>query len=115
VARLAWVILFCGIALTAPAEELDQSAVRGRSIAVSICSSCHVVASDQPYPPILRHPGPSFQAIANKPADTGDTLRRFIATTHKTAGQPFKMPNPELTDDMRDQVVAYILSLRNQR
>jgi cytochrome c1 len=100
---------------TARAQELGQDAIRGRAIAVSVCFACHVVAADQPSPPILLHPGPSFQAIANLPTETADTLRRFISTTHKAAGQPFKMPNPELTDEMLDQVVAYILSLRTRR
>ena len=112
-ARFAYVLLFSFIGLTAQAQERGQDAVRGHAIAVRVCSACHVVAADQPYPPILRHPGPGFQAIADMPAETANSLRSFISTTHKTAGQPFKMPNPELTDEMQDQVVAYILSLRN--
>ncbi len=111
--RLGWTTLFCCLVL-AVQESPAQDIVRGRAIALSICSACHVVAVDQPYAPILHNPGPSFQSIANKPTATADALRRFISTAHKTAGDPFRMPNPELTDEMQDQVVAYILSLRNR-
>ena len=109
------IALFCCAAFAAYAEDLSgRDTTRGRAIAVAICSACHVVAADQAYPPILRRPGPSFQTIAEKPTATGDTLRRFISTTHTTVGEPFKMPNPELTDEMQEQVVTYILSLRNR-
>ncbi len=115
VAKLGWVILFGCIVFAAQAEvPLHQDVVRGRAIAESVCSACHVVAADQAYAPILRDPAPSFQSIANKPTATADTLRRFLSTTHKTAGEPFRMPNPELTDEMQEQVVGYILSLRNR-
>jgi cytochrome c2 len=33
-------------------------AKEGHRLALKICYACHVVASDQPYPPILRHPAP---------------------------------------------------------
>jgi hypothetical protein len=46
--------------------------------------------------------------------DAADASRRFISTTHKTAGGPFRMPDPAPTDEMREQVVGYILSLRDQ-
>jgi mono/diheme cytochrome c family protein len=115
VAKLGWVALFGWIVFAAQAQEpLDQDVVRGRAIAASVCSACHVVAADQTYAPILRNPGPSFQSIANKPTTTADALRRFISTTHQTAGEPFRMPNPELTAEMQEQVVVYILSLRNR-
>ena len=114
-AKLGWVALFSWIVFAAQAQvPLDQDVVRGRAIAASVCSACHVVAADQTYAPILRNPGPSFQSIANKPTTTADALRRFISTTHKTAGEPFRMPNPELTAEMQEQVVVYILSLRNR-
>jgi mono/diheme cytochrome c family protein len=115
VAKLGWVALFGWIVFAAQAQvPLDQDVVRGRAIAASVCSACHVVAADQTYAPILRNPGPSFQSIASKPTTTADALRRFISTTHKTAGEPFRMPNPELTAEMQEQVVVYILSLRNR-
>jgi cytochrome c1 len=115
VAKLGWVALFGWIVFAAQAQvPLDQDVVRGRAIAASVCSACHVVAADQTYAPILRNPGPSFQSIANKPTATAGALRQFISTTHKTAGEPFRMPNPELTAEMQEQVVVYILSLRNR-
>jgi mono/diheme cytochrome c family protein len=108
--------LVCFAVLSAQAQEPrgQDATVRGRAIALSVCSACHVVAADQPHAPTLRRPGPSFQTIANRPTTTVDTLRRFISTTHTTAGEPFRMPNPELTEEMQAQVVSYVLSLRKR-
>src|SRR5262249_14313513 len=61
VAKLGCVTLFCCIVFAAQAQvSLGQEVVRGRAIAASVCSACHVVAADQAHAPILRNPGPSF-------------------------------------------------------
>jgi mono/diheme cytochrome c family protein len=112
--QLYCAILFCCVPLAARGQE-GTEAVRGHAIALSVCAACHVTGSDQPYPPILQQPAPSFTSIARKPGATADALRHFISTTHASAGDRYKMPNPELTDEMVGQVVAYILSLRDQR
>jgi mono/diheme cytochrome c family protein len=112
--KLYWAILFCCVPFALRGQE-STDAARGHAIALSVCSACHVSGSDQPYPPILQQPAPNFTNIARKPGTTDEALRHFISTTHATAGDRYKMPNPELTDEMVDQVVAYILSLRDQR
>jgi mono/diheme cytochrome c family protein len=43
-------------------DAADQSAQAGRALAIKICSACHIVSADQPFRPILRRPGPEFQA-----------------------------------------------------
>jgi mono/diheme cytochrome c family protein len=84
----------------------------GHRLAVKICAACHVVAADQPDPPILQPPAPRFAAIAKRPAATADWLRNFIETTHTTLRTPNNMPNPQLTDDQAAAVISYILSLK---
>ena len=85
----------------------------GHRLALKICSFCHVAASDQPFPPTLRNPGPSFQAIADRPSTTAVWLRNFLLTTHTTIAEPATMPNPDLADDQVTNIVAYLLSLRS--
>jgi mono/diheme cytochrome c family protein len=88
---------------------------RGAHIARLICSACHVVATDQEFPPILSQATPSFVAIANRPGVTADSLRHFITSTHWDADKlPMSMPNPMLTSEETRAVALYILSLRTR-
>jgi len=96
-------------------ERGDIDAVtRGRSLAIMICASCHMVAPDQPQQPILRPPAPSFASIARRPTLDADWLRSFLTTTHRGADKPDGMPNPKLLDSHVRQVSAYLLSLRGR-
>ncbi len=105
------------IALSAAAAAADKAsdrrAAHGRKLALGICSACHVVASDQEFPPLLNPAAAPFADIANRPESTREALRHFVAATHwdeKTL--PLTMPNPALTDSQIADVVTYILSLR---
>jgi mono/diheme cytochrome c family protein len=39
-------------------------------------------------------------------------MKAFLRSTHRTEGKPYTMPNPRLSDEIIDDVAAYILSLR---
>jgi hypothetical protein len=52
---------------------------------------------------------PDFQAIANTPGMTATALRAFLQTPHP------KMPNLILTPEQSDDVIAFLLSLRDGR
>jgi cytochrome c1 len=103
-------------AVAARGQEVsgDQRVGAGRTLAIKICSACHLVSADQPFAPILRRPGPEFRTIANRPNTTAQSLHAFISTTHTTVTAPFNVPSPELTDEMTENVVSYILSLRSR-
>jgi mono/diheme cytochrome c family protein len=101
-------------ALHAQAVSEEATPSQGHAFALLVCAACHVVASDQKAPPILRNPGPSFDAIANKPATTTESLRIFISTTHAEIATATGMPNPQLVDYQIAEVVTYILSLRRK-
>jgi len=109
-----------GAALVLPANALcaeadDKSRVeRGRDIAEKICWACHVVGAGQRFTPILREPGPDFRSIGAKSGTSAQSLTTFLQSTHRMDGKLYTMPNPRLTNDMIDQVVSYILSLRQQ-
>ena len=86
---------------------------RGEHLAREVCSACHTVASDQEFPPLLVHPAPPFEEIANRPTTTEESLRRFISSTHwDTERLPMTMPNPMLEPAQIKDVARYILSLR---
>jgi len=99
--------------LAAAGVPTTPQVARGGHIARLICSSCHVVAADQEYPPILNQATPTFAEIANRPGVTAESLRRFITTTHWDVDKlPMSMPNPMLTQEQTQAVSLYILSLR---
>jgi mono/diheme cytochrome c family protein len=89
-------------------------AAEGRRLAESLCGPCHVVASDQAAAPILKGPlrPPSFVAILQKREVDGTYLRAFITVEHVNAKPPVVMPNLQLTDNEREAIVDYMLSLR---
>ena len=113
---IAGSLLFIGtwtIGASVQALSEEAAASQERRFALLVCAACHVVATDQEVPPILRTPGPSFDAIANKPGTTGDSLRVFLSTTHAKIAASTSMPNPQLADYQMAEVISYILSLRH--
>ena len=93
----------------------DSQLRRGAEVAQLQCSACHVVAAKQKYPPLLEHPAPSFQSIANRPANSDAALRRFVATTHWDRHTvAVTMPNPGLSKTDIAAVVRYILSMKSR-
>ena len=100
---------------TAHAQAPEGNAAAGHEFALKVCSACHVVATDQEFPPIRRPPAPAFRSIANRPATTAESVRTFLLSTHRTIEQPYNMPNLALSDDQVANEAAYILSLRTRR
>ena len=76
----------------------------GHDFAMAICAECHWVSDEQLLIP--DSDAPTFFDVADDPAVTATALRVFFGTSHQ------KMPNIMLSDDERDNVIAYILSLR---
>ena len=99
------------------AQAVSQKATpsQGHAFALLVCAACHVVASDQEAPPILRIPGPSFDVIANNSDTTAESLHAFLSTTHAKIATATNMPNPQLADYQMSEVITYILSLRRKQ
>jgi cytochrome c551/c552 len=93
-------------ALNATAQDGDVAA--GHAFARDACKSCHVVEPTNASPRMIVI-GPSFQDIANTKGMTATALRVFLTTSHP------KMPNLLLTPEETSDVIAYILSLRDDR
>ena len=114
--RAALTSLLSVILMTlAPAARsaAPSQASEGEHIAREVCSACHLVASSQERPPILKGRTPSFCEVANAPTTSTRSLAHFVLTTHwdENASTP-AMPNPMLNKDQASAVSRYILGLK---
>jgi mono/diheme cytochrome c family protein len=85
----------------------------GRDLSVQICAACHDVGAPQPFAPVLQPPAPPFRTIANRPGTAAESLRKFVMNPHGDQRPvSVRMPNQLLLPEQADDVVAYIMSLR---
>jgi mono/diheme cytochrome c family protein len=94
--------LFAPILLASVAAAFGQQggdATAGRRLAEASCLQCHGS-------PTAKVKAPAFAAIAAMPSTTAQALGVFLRTSHAA------MPNLILSASERDDVIAYILSLR---
>jgi len=96
---------------TKPAEANVQA---GRALALLVCAGCHVVAPDQTFKPVYKGPPnpPAFKDIASQPGVSAESLRHHLETLPAVARN--SMPNLLLSDDELRDVVAYIITLREE-
>jgi len=76
----------------------------GLALAQQVCSECHAIRRGQVRSPNSR--SPTFLELATTPGMTIAALTVALTTPH--AGMPMFM----LTSEQRENVIAYILSLR---
>jgi len=76
----------------------------GLALAQQVCSECHAVRRGEPRSPNSR--SPTFSELATTPGMTVAALTVALTTPH--AGMPMFM----LTSEQREDIIAYILSLR---
>ena len=104
---------------SAPSAEAQAgrsaSVEAGKKTALLVCASCHVVASDQEFQPMLNQPAPTFADIANRPDISASSLHRFLTTTHWDQNTlPMSMPSMMLSNEQVADTTSYILSLRKR-
>lgn len=100
--------LFIALLLTATpvrAQTAYGDPEAGLRVALRNCATCHVVAGRQAGPVPVGVP--TFAAIARMPSTTALSLRAFLQTPHPP------MPDLSLSRSEVEDVVSYILSLRN--
>lgn len=93
------------LALSTPvtAEEAGDAG-RGASYAQKICAECHAVLSGESYSPDPQ--APPFQVVAETTGMTHRALAVWLQSSHPN------MPNIMLEAGDRDDVIAYIMSLK---
>ncbi|MCW5772936.1 MAG: c-type cytochrome [Rhodospirillaceae bacterium] len=92
---------------TAPAgAQKPPSAAEGETLALRWCSSCHFVSAKQQAH--ASDTAPSFASIAARPEASAGTLRAIIHMPYP------RMPEITLSQPEVDDIVAYILSLKQR-
>jgi mono/diheme cytochrome c family protein len=97
------VILLMLSAATAQALEIGNPE-NGLRLASDVCSQCHSVRKGQLFSPNSR--SPTFHELATTPGMTVAALTVALTTPH--AGMPMFI----LTPEQRQDIIAYILSLK---
>jgi mono/diheme cytochrome c family protein len=89
-------------ALSMPGTGLADEIAAGRDLATRWCTGCHIVG------PGIRGGtvGPSFEAVAERPDRTRETLFNWMIAPHPP------MPDVAITPQESSDLAAYILSLR---
>jgi mono/diheme cytochrome c family protein len=116
--RLALLALMGGAVMAGPiagpvaagAQEWGDAG-KGLQFARKACAECHAVLKRQALSPAPN--APTFKEIANTPGMTWTALVVWFRSVHPTV--PKRMPNFILSDDDMDNVIAYILSLRDKK
>jgi mono/diheme cytochrome c family protein len=88
------------------AQQIGQ-AKRGLSLAKFACAKCHAVEQRSRRSPDAS--APRFEDIANSGMTAAAISTALQTTPHR------RMPNVRLTRDTRDDLIAYIQSLRRAR
>ncbi len=92
------------VAASSAHAQQSGSVQRGLKLARQICSQCHLVVKE---PGRSTNPAaPTFATIANTKGMTSAALRSVLRTSHRT------MPNIIIKGDDINNIVAYILSLK---
>lgn len=92
-------------------EDIRQ----GHRLASQLCSICHLATPDQETLPMIRPAAPPFAKILQRRGFTAEWLTNFLKTTHRGLDEPKGMPNPDLADFQIKQIVAYLMSMRQER
>ena len=96
-----WILIGVTVAHAVEVGDPDQ----GLAFAQRVCAMCHAVLPTESESPV---PGlATFKTIANTPGMTETALGVWLQTSHPT------MPNFVLDPQDRDNVIAYITSLRD--
>jgi len=103
--RLIIAATICAAAGAAQAQQRG-SVSRGLKFARQMCSECHLVVKEAGRS--TNRDAPTFAAIARTKGLTSAALRSALRTSHPT------MPNIVINGDEIDDIVAYILSLKEK-
>ena len=102
--RLFATIVFLIAASYAAAQEIGD-AKAGFRFAGQVCAECHGVSADETKSPHSQ--APSFQTVANTSGMTAMALRVWFRSAHRA------MPSLVFSKENSDNLIAYILSMKN--
>jgi cytochrome c len=88
----------------ASAQDVRGNAASGRDLAGHWCGNCHRIDGGPP----ARTGVSTFEQVARLPSTTALSLRVFLRTSHAD------MPNIQMSDADADDLIAYILTLKQK-
>lgn len=86
-------------------RPLSAKAQRGQAVAQARCAACHAIG---PSDKAANADSPRFEAVANMPGLTEQSLRQFLRDSHN---YPAAM-NFSVESDQVDELAAYVITLR---
>lgn len=105
------VLAFVALLLSALAGAGNAAEVgdprAGLAYAQRVCSECHGVLANQSQSPVAK--ATPFKVVANTPGMTGTAIAVWLRTPHPT------MPNLIVANPDMENLVAYILDLRDKK
>lgn len=109
---------FINVQVPASSPFVDQDFVdrtaEGRRLVQTTCGICHAVPGKPNVPLGWRFKAPSFVELARRPSFTEASLRQLLASDHRRVGPDQAMPNPRLSDDQIEEILAYFRDLKAQ-
>lgn len=96
-------VTFSATAFGVSAQDLPGDAMNGQRLAETWCVSCHEI---RPKEGVALLGPPNFQAISDLPSTNALSLNVFLQSPHGN------MPDIHLSRSERDDLIAYILSLK---
>ena len=102
---IAGLIACLGVGQSLNAQTLSGDTAAGYQFAMRHCAACHIVTANQDPPRAIAVP--SFYEISRGRGVTEPSLRVFLQSNHN------RMPNFIIGRNDQDNVVSYILSLRD--
>jgi mono/diheme cytochrome c family protein len=94
-----------GLFSSSIAQEMGD-ATKGAELAQGICAECHAITATPARSPNTK--APSFASVVRTPGMTEMALRVWLQSPHPT------MPNLLLSDQQKDDVIAYLMSLKRK-
>jgi len=104
--RISVAIILSTALVSQAAGQEQGNSKKGAVFAISVCAQCHAVRSEFRSPNPM---APSFSSVATWPGMTDRAVRVWLQSSHPS------MPNFILTRDERNDVAAYIMSLKPAR
>ena len=96
-------------AMPAAAQNWPADPAAGQKLATAWCGECHWIGAPELRGNIIG-PGPAFADIAKIPSTTALALRVFLQSSHDNFFH--RMPNVILSRSEAEDIIAYILSLK---
>jgi Cytochrome c len=93
-------------------QAFPDQVAEGRTLAHTICATCHVLTDQTKVAPAPGVVAPDFADLIHRPSFSEGTLRQLLTSGHRRIGPEQAMLNPRLNENQIEQIVAYLEVLK---